>query len=601
MSKRQLGLFTILAVLASLLLPLGMPRAQASTQDFEIESFTADYYLDRRSDGVPTMKVQEKIVAVFPDFDQNHGILRAIPKTYKDQPLDLKITGVTSQWGNAWPYSTSTSNDNLVLKIGSASRYVRGTQVYNISYQLKNPITFYDDHDELYWNVNGNDWSQPFGAVTARIHIPASLNADLKDDQLCYTGLRGSTAQDCTINRSPEAGGTLVTVTADNLDSGQNMSFVLGFNQDTFKPDLAAHRLAILRNVALIMLLAGPIIWSAFYIYIRWNRVGRDAKGRGTIVPQYVPPKGLNSLTSDVVLGESLSKKAVSAMMIELAVQKVLIIRETTVKKLGRDKTDYELELRKPLSSLGASEQAAAKLFFTAGTVGEKVALADLKTKLATKYANLARSISADLTSAGYFTNNPVKVTGRYYGAGSGLFGVGLFISLLLTQVSLLFLALGIGLIVGGFLFIVFAKAMSARTPKGVEVFEYLQGLKMYMELAEADRLRYLQSPEGVRQWGDPSKPVNQLKLFEKLLPYAMIFGIEKGWAKQFEDLYTEAPSWYQGSSRPFTTGYLIGSLGSFNSASTAAFMAPSSSGSSGFGGGGFSGGGGGGGGGGGW
>jgi uncharacterized membrane protein YgcG len=89
--------------------------------------------------------------------------------------------------------------------------------------------------------------------------------------------------------------------------------------------------------------------------------------------------------------------------------------------------------------------------------------------------------------------------------------------------------------------------------------------------------------------------------LFESLLPYAMLFSLEKDWAKQFQDVYTQPPDWYNGNWAAFNAGYLVSSISNFNSVSAVTFTSPSSSGSSGFGGGGFSGGGGGGGGGGGW
>jgi hypothetical protein len=79
-----------------------------------------------------------------------------------------------------------------------------------------------------------------------------------------------------------------------------------------------------------------------------------------------------------------------------------------------------------------------------------------------------------------------------------------------------------------------------------------------------------------------------------------MIFGLEKDWAKQFEDVYKTPPDWYNGNWAAFNAGYLVSSLGDFSSASAVTFTAPHSSGGSGFGGG-SSGGGGGGGGGGGW
>ena len=94
------------------------------------------------------------------------------------------------------------------------------------------------------------------------------------------------------------------------------------------------------------------------------------------------------------------------------------------------------------------------------------------------------------------------------------------------------------------------------------------------------------------------AEPIKTVELFEKLLPYAMVLGVEKDWAEQFQDIYTAPPEWYNGSWSTFNAVNLTNSLGSSMSAMNSSFAAPASSGS-GFAGG--AGGGGGGGGGGGW
>ena len=62
-----------------------------------------------------------------------------------------------------------------------------------------------------------------------------------------------------------------------------------------------------------------------------------------------------------------------------------------------------------------------------------------------------------------------------------------------------------------------------------------------------------------------------------------MLFGLEKDWAKQFKDLYTQPPDWYHGNVAAFNIGYLSGSLGDFSQSSGQVFSAPSSSSGSGF------------------
>jgi uncharacterized membrane protein len=85
-------------------------------------------------------------------------------------------------------------------------------------------------------------------------------------------------------------------------------------------------------------------------------------------------------------------------------------------------------------------------------------------------------------------------------------------------------------------------------------------------------------------------------ELFEKYLPYAMAFGVERSWARAFDDIYQSPPDWYRGNDfGGFRAHSFTNSLSRMSSVTGAAMAtAPrSGSGSSGFGGGGgFSGGG---------
>ncbi len=81
-----LGLAFVPAAAAS-----GAPAiAPAGVEDFEFESFHADYYLDVDEDGRSTLRTVETLVALFPDFDQNHGVLRHIPEDYLGEPTDIR-------------------------------------------------------------------------------------------------------------------------------------------------------------------------------------------------------------------------------------------------------------------------------------------------------------------------------------------------------------------------------------------------------------------------------------------------------------------------------------------------------------------------------
>ncbi len=136
-------------------------------------------------------------------------------------------------------------------------------------------------------------------------------------------------------------------------------------------------------------------------------------------------------------------------------------------------------------------------------------------------------------------------------------------------------------------------------TALGSRTREQLLGLKMFIEWAEADRIRMLQSPTGAeRVRVDVNDPRQMLRLYETLLPYAVVFGQERQWAERLAVLYTAAgatgPYWYYGTggfdASSFSSG--IGSL-SASAASASSTSGGSSGGGSAGGGGGGGGGGG--------
>ncbi|MEI7683143.1 MAG: DUF2207 domain-containing protein, partial [Candidatus Saccharibacteria bacterium] len=574
-NRTKIGFVVFIVLLASVGIAA---KARAGVQDFTIGSFKADYFLQSRNDGVPTVKVDEVINANFPTINQNHGIFRAIPNTYKDQPIDLKIQSISNADGVLYPYTTSSTSSYKILKIGDAATYVDGPTSYHLVYSFKNPITFYSDHDEWYWDVNGTQWNQVFGQTSAVIHVPRDLVSKLQDKQVCYTGTQGSTAQDCTITRTEESDGLAVTVRTENLPAGGNLSFVLSFKPGTFKVDKAAHQEKQIHNlIAIGAFFLLPVIVTVF-MYRQWSKNGRDAKGRGTIVPQYVPLPNFNSLTSDVIIQQKLRNKAVTALIIELAVRGYISISEIQIDKLIGKKIDYELKLLKTPDDLTAEERAVVDMVFSSNDLGSTVQLLALKNTMSGDFLRLSNSIPETLASRGYFKSNPVKVSKKYQSIASGILVGLVFFGFVLVARNGILGALVLGAALAALIMLIFSHFMSARTATGVEALEYLEGLRMYMQLAEADRIRYLQSPEGVRQWGDPKDPKTKLKLFEKLLPFAIIFEMEKNWANEFADVYSSPPDWYHGNWTSFNTGYLIGSISTFNNVSQMAFAPPSSS-----------------------
>ena len=583
MSKMRLLAAAGLATLV--LAAAGSTGARAGAEDFDVVSFDATYNLSRDKDNVAMMQVSEKIVADFPSFDQNHGILRAIPEDYKDHSLEVTVNSVTSDSGAKYNYKTSEDNGNLVLKIGDANKYAHGLTTYIINYSLRGVISNQANQQELYWDVNGDQWSQPFGKVTAKVVMSEDLVKQAQPETVCYTGVFGSTESTCTASLGNTKQVTFAT--RRPLRPKETLTLAIAFKPGTFadyKPSAAQ----ITNWVWMGFVIATPAILALVVALRGYLKGGRDPKGKGVIVPQYTPPKDVTVLMSNAVLKEGFDPKAISATIVDLAVRHYVKIYEVKQPKLFKDKTDYEVELIKDVTDLQDDERQVVTMVFDDMTVGTRVSLKDLQNKLYMEAQKLGKSVDTKVADAGYFRVSPDKAK-RPYQAVSGL----LFI------VSFFFLPWTAGLLAAAAILFIAAFAMPARTEKGVELRTYLFGVRDYMKLAEAERLRVLQSPHGeLTEKVDIDDKRQLVKLYEHLLPYAMLFGIEKEWAKEFAPLYDQQPDWYSGSGA-FNAVYFATAMNSFGTVAATSFTPPSSSSSSGFGGG--AGGGGGGGGGGGW
>ena len=204
-----------------------------------------------------------------------------------------------------------------------------------------------------------------------------------------------------------------------------------------------------------------------------------------------------------------------------------------------------------------------------------------LKNKFYYKISPLNKSIYKEMVSRGYFESDPDKVRKKHLGIGILLMVLGLVLTFVLPMIAIF--TCGPALFVAGITKLIFSFFMPAKTKKGTEIYEKCKGFRMFLHTADRFRMQNL-TPE----------------MFERFLPYAVVFGVEKQWAKNFKDIYTQPPEWYEGQTAwdAFNTVYLARSLASMNS-SFGSVMAstPQSSGgswgSSGWSGGGWSGGGG--------
>ncbi len=572
---------------------VGTGPVTTGVNDFEFDSFDGDYTLGRDSAGRSTLKTVETLVARFPDSDQNRGIRRELAERYDGHPIDLNVTSVTDERGQPRAFTESSDDGFRTLTIAD-SDYVHGTEIYVITYTSRNVTRYFADTnaDEFYWDTNGTGWGQPFGKVSAEVHLSAALQAKLTGNANAASGLEGERGP-ATITETDDG----FAVSATNLGPGENLTFAIGFDPGTFTPRDDSFLSAPWPILSLLGTLAALLV-AGWALLIRRTHL-RDAPSRGIIIAEYLPPKDASLLLSSVITRTT--AKSTPAQVLALAVAGNLRIIESEASGFSR-KPSYELEF---VSADGADADATEFLHAVFGdtlTEGEHRNLKKRDQKAIKRLTELTKRVTADAVANGYRRRRP-----------AGLLGLLVLASVLASISGVVFAIVSLSSVHGSpallavFLFIsVLAFATSAvlisHNPldtKGVKLRDYLLGLREYISLAEADRLRYLQSIKGAERTpvttGDPRQVI---KINERLLPYAVLFGIEKSWAEELGRNYEqvgERPSWFVGSGG-FNAALFASSIGSMSVSASSAY----SSTSGGSGGGAASGGGGGGGGGGG-
>lgn len=603
MRLRLTALTSLLAAVTLLPGAAAIAAVQASPDDFTFSSMSVDYHLGRDGGGNATLRTVETLEAVFPDFDQNHGIERAIPLKYGEAELWLSIVSVTDGDGSPINYSRNDDDDFAVLRIGDADSFVHGAQTYRIEYTQRNVVRSFADtaSDEFYWDTNGTGWAQPFGRVTATVHLEDGIGADLTGNLACYQGYEGSTDR-CDIERSGDA----ITASATDLGPYQNVTIAIGFDPEAFvdPPLLRDHwAFAILPWVLLGLTGAAFLLVLALRLFV-W----RDDPGRGIIIPEYTRPKDAYPMLAAELLGRQ--QTALPAQIVGFAVDRVLAIREYP----DRSKDSrYVLELLAGWPTVRDEERTSLKTLFGELSVGRRQSLNPADRKLGDRLAVHRGAVVKEVGSRGWRAR-PVTSIPRILRWSTFAVAVGA-ITLWFIAVNLEADTTGVWLAAflctaGWVIVAALATPPAIMTAEGAAVRDNLYGIRDYLKLAEADRIRMLQAP-GTAERIDVTDESAIIKLYERLLPYAMIFGIEKEWIGELGRHYarTEAPDWYSGAEvtrlGAFSTTVGSTSFATTPTPSSSSGSSWSSSGGSSFSGGssggGSSGGGGGGGGGGGW
>ncbi len=470
--------------------------------------------------------VTERLDVVFEG--EYHGIYRDIPIEYPgphgaNYTLFLHVTGVTDDAGNKLKYDSSVQNGSRHLKI-----YVPGavdsTRTVLIHYTVQNPIRWFDDYDELYWNVTGNDWPVPIERASASIEFPSNAAGNMRAQ--AFSGFYGSTGQNAQVSVS---GNTVGVVSNDRLSMHEGLTVDVALNKGVLsQPSALTTALWFLRSNAIVLL---PL-WALVVMFWLWWKKGRDPKPDSSVAPMYEPPKDMTPAECGSLLDDAVNPRDISATLVDLAVKGYIKIEETESKVLLFTHRDYTFHLVKDPSTwsdLQAHERVMLNHMFEDDA--KDVRLSDLKNKFYTAIPSIKENVLSLLKSKGMYSVDPDSAH-AYVFLGI-LLAVAPFILVQVLGIASILESPGLliaSAVAAVIVIIIFARIMTAKSKKGVQTKIEILGFQEFVNRVDADRLRRM-PPD----------------TFEKYLPYAMALGIENHWAKNFEGIVQNPPSWYIG------------------------------------------------------
>ncbi len=581
---RKLISAIILAVFllgASLLLP---STASADGHNFTINSFHAD--INIQEDG--SFVVSEKIEVTF--HRSRHGIYREIPYKYENElgemsrtPID--VLDVTDIAGERWEYQVRRKGSVINIRIGDPNVWVDDKQIYIITYRVEAGLLFFENHDELYWNVTGNYWESPIEQASATVN----LISEKKSSQHltgCYTGYYGRSESDCNLEVFDNG---VRFETARSLRTGEGLTVAYGFDKGIVRGPTAMELFVAKYNLTENWVFVVPIIVLIFMLF-QWSRKGRDPKVREAVTVMYEPPKidgqELTAAEVGALVDEKFDPRDLTGAIIGLAVKGYVKIEEIKVEGIISmfDSIDHKLvNLKQPEDNVTRFEHQLYWHLFPAGE--ESIMVSDMKNKFYKHLSSLRETLWSDLKGKKYFSVSPPTVRASYVGVGIVIAVFGALASIWLAPDYTVRGVIAAAL--SGLIVIVFSNAMPAKTRIGARAHFHVLGFQEFMNRADKDRLE--------RMGKD---------IFYKYMPYAIALDVVDHWSEAFEGLLDEPPNWYVSTAGFHTfspTSFSRSLSAATTSLSTATFSAPRGSGTSGGGGGGSSGGGGGGGGGGSW
>ncbi|KKP96221.1 MAG: hypothetical protein US25_C0032G0007 [Candidatus Moranbacteria bacterium GW2011_GWE1_36_7] len=551
--------------------------ARENVTDWYIKDFDSQIVVNKDS----SLDITEKITADCGFLPGKHGIFRILPTRLdiagKKVSTPVELLSISNEKGQPYKYKTSKNagDGTVTWQIGDAALTVQGVNVYVIHYKVQNAIRFDNQKfDEFYWNLNGNFWDLQADKFHATIKFPQEINAQNSAIDY-YTGSIGSKSKDLATYRW-SASNVLEFDSTKTILERQGVTASVTFPKNIFVPYSPNFR-ELYFELLYFLIPLGVL----FLCYLLWRKYGDDPNFDKTVIAEYDVPGNLTPIEAGMLMKSGgFENEFITSEIIWFATKGLITIKENEKKILFFSNKDYELTQKHDPAVEGALNAAQQKILLAIFQSSATVALSSLKNKFYTNLPEIKKACKTSLKNKGLIQTTGLSISTIMKGLTPFLLW-GAFVMAGSTSIFL-----GISIALSAASIFAFSFIMPKRTLAGAELNWKIKGFKLFMETVDKDRAAFYEKEN----------------IFEKCLPYAILFGMTKLWIQKMQEIYgadyyaTHAPIWYAGSLSSFDTDSFASAMNNLSSDIASNTSAPSGAGGAG-----GSGGGGGGGGGGGW
>lgn len=510
-------------------------------QEEKIYTFYSDVTIEESG----MIRVKEEI-RIFSKGDVfKRGITRSLPLTRRDiQNNRISIGYSVSEVlmnGSPVNYFTEREGGDLIIYVGDRNIFLDpGFYIYEIYYETAGQIGFYEDYDELSWNVNGIS-GKMIDSVSSVVRLPTGANIISSH---CYTGRFGDKESDCISEINED--GSLTTV-VNNLPSNEMLTVSVGFTKGVVNQPAGfeTNVFSWFDKNGMAVVSAVFILLLSVYYRITWKKYGVDPP-KPVAIPQFSPPDGLSPAAVGMLHKGYFIDDLITASIVNLSVKGYLSIEEIIEKKglfgIRKDRVFSLTRLNNDYSKLPAEEAVVLRELF----------YSDDNIRLDGKYDRDVAKMMQNYKKSLNKQFRPVLDEGiniKFHVVpwlGFVLYIIILFYfinnSLMHLEVNRTALFITIPLL--SILYIIYAIQIVRPGERKLHYRSNIKGLKMYLDVAEEKRMQFFNPPSVT-----PEK-------FEELLPYAIALEMEEVWGEKFEKALLSSavqpeayqPAWYRGT-----------------------------------------------------